>query len=208
MRLSLYLSEAPIRIDLGALKNKLNKVFEKPYRSAGTLINNLNKEFKVNDIAFVVSTEPDEVDVINAHIYPDDLLINVIIGKNLLFLKPSGLVKKLIEALEHELIHREQLIRADGKLQGCKLASIDADNIDQYLSDKQEIMAYAAEIVTSFRNKGYKDNQIIDMLRSPKKWLTKTVKSRGHLEMYMDVFEKDSPVIKRLKKQIIRYLEK
>jgi hypothetical protein len=86
------------------------------------------------------------------------------------------------------------------------MENIDASNVDQYLSDKMEILAYAEQIVTTLRNENYSDSQIIDMIRNPKKWISKIVKSRSHLEMYMEVFKKDSYQVKRLKKQMIQYI--
>jgi hypothetical protein len=122
-------------------------------------------------------------------------------------LSNDELIKRLIETMEHELVHREQLIRSGGKSHTLSLEDIDDTNIDQYLADKPEIMTYAIQTVTTLRHEGYKDAQIIDMLRNPKKWDSKIVKSRSHLELYLTIFKKDSYQVKRLKKQIIQYME-
>jgi len=201
MKFKEYLSEAPIRIDLSNLRHRLDKAFNNY-----NLIDGLNKEFKRDDITFSSSNLHGEDDVVNAFTFPETLEIEVVIGVQLLGLTDKELMDRLVETLEHEMVHREQLKRSDGKAHSVSMETIDADNVDQYLSDKQEIMAYAIQIVTTLRNENYTDIQIIDMIRRPKNWANKIVKSRSHLEMYLDVFKKDSYQVKRLKKQMIQYI--
>jgi hypothetical protein len=198
-----YINESTIKINLSLLQHRIEKVFVKCPKKAG-LIDSLNREFKPDDIMFDMSQ--DRPDIIDGFTFPDTLEIDIYIGVELLELSNDELIKRLIEAMEHEIIHREQLKRSDGKSYTVSLENIDASNLDHYLSDKSEIMSYAAQIVTTLRHEGYKDSQIIDMLRNSTKWESKIVKSRSHLEIYLAVFKKDSYQIKRLKKQIIEYI--
>jgi hypothetical protein len=201
-----YLSEAPIIIDLPALKQRIEKIFNINPRNKMGLVDDLNKEFKPDDIDFTVLHVPGQDDTINAFIFPETLEISLEIGIKLLGLSNKELINRIIETLEHELVHKEQLKRSGGKAHTESMENIDASNVDQYLSDKMEIMAYAEQIVTTLRNENYSDSQIIDMIRNPKKWTSKIVKSRSHLEIYMEVFKKDIYQVKRLKKIMIQYI--
>lgn len=202
-----YINEAPIKIDISSLRDRLEKVFIKhPHNKMG-LLDDLNKEFKPDDIDFTISPDRMSADTMNAFTFPETLEISIEIGVNLLRLSNKEFINRVIETLEHELVHKQQLIRSGGKAFTTRLPEINPDNVEQYLADKGEIMSYAIQIVTTLRNEGYKDSQIIDMLRDQKKWTTKIVKSRSHLEMYLEVFKKDSYQVKRLKKQIVQYMQ-
>jgi hypothetical protein len=205
MKFNSFLTEAPIRIDLSILRSRLQTVFSKHPRNKMGLIDSLNKEFTPDDVDFTVSHE--RPDVIEAYTFPETLEISVEIGVELMSLSNKELINRLIEAMEHEFVHREQLIRSSGKAHTVSLEKIDADNVDQYLADKSEIMAYAIQTVTTLRNEGYKDSQIIDMLRNQEKWMNKITKSRSHLEIYLNIFKLNSYQVKRLKKQIVQYLQ-
>jgi len=201
MKFLTYLSEAPIRIDLQALRTRLERAFR-----SDDLIDGLNKEFKKDDITFSTSIDPGADDTINAFTFPETLEIDLTIGVKLFTLSDKELINNIIETMQHELVHKEQLRRSGGKSYTVSMENIDASNIDKYISDKAEIMAYAVQIVTTLRNENYSDNQILAMLKNPSKWENKIVKSRSHLELYMDIFKKNSYQIKRLKKQIVQYI--
>jgi len=207
-----YMTEAVIRTaNLDVIEDRIKKVFDslRTYNllQRCTLIPKaLQKEFIDMDLQFAPGYHsPDEI---LGFTFPDGV-ISIDIGVGRFSSKDDKLIGDLMGVLKHELVHREQLKKSSGhssdKAKG--MSSINAENIDTYLADKMELMAYAVQIVTLLRNEKYTDAQIIDMLRNPKKWIANIVKSESHLEIYMNIFDKNSATIKRLKKYIIEYLD-
>lgn len=220
MRFSEFILEAPIRIDLEPIRLRLQKVFDEHQNDRESLIEGLNQEFKSDVISFLVN--PKQKTDIDGYTYPDLLDIEIEIRKGYLsIVKDKTLLSRILEVMEHELVHRQQLLkhRATGRYYPQTSPGYDAEAIKnnddlaaiKYLSDKQEIMALAVQTVTTLRHEGYKDIQIIDMLRRPARWENKIRKSRSHLEAYMERFSTHGrphagDPFKRLAKYMIQYI--
>ncbi len=104
----------------------------------------------------------------------------------------------LREIVGHELIHRIQHERDQVK----RLKDMDSNNIQKYLSDKFEIMAYAFQAIEWFRNEGLNDKDILSLLQS-----NKPIKYRNFIiELYHTHFN-NHPILKIFYKYMYLYVK-
>lgn len=112
-------------------------------------------------------------------------------------------VKWLLFNLKHELVHRGQHLKVkDAKLANQVFQKSPKDQIE-YLSDKQEIMARAWEIVELFKLFNYTSDNIRQMIQSKK--LEKN--QNFTLRTYHELFTMDAWQMKLLYKYMYLYLE-
>jgi hypothetical protein len=110
---------------------------------------------------------------------------------------------ELMGIINHELVHRLQIERA----RITQLRQQDPSNLHEYLSDKYEIMAYAKQATHEISvTTGMPAKEIAEKLTSQNGQRELQPFSRC-LRVYLDEFEKDSPVRKRFLKTIIEYLQ-
>lgn len=113
------------------------------------------------------------------------------------------------EVLKHELIHRGQDLKVkDIKLRDKVMSQSDDWKIEKYLSNKQEVMAFAWQIVERFRIEGYSNIEIKNLLKSDSK---PKLSSSNILANYHYLFKKDikknKDVLKLLYKYMYMYLD-
>ena len=81
----------------------------------------------------------------------------------------STFERAFFNVLKHELIHRGQYIKISNKRIREKLNySKNPNKIDRYLNDKQEIMAYAWQIIEYYRLMGLSKEKILTVLKRPR----------------------------------------
>lgn len=102
-------------------------------------------------------------------------------------------------------IYEEQYIKSHNVKLRAEVHSKHYDDQIKYLSDKQEIMARAWEIIELFKLRNYSIEEIKNILKNGDIRLKYTVHP---LRVYHDWFDKDSSVIKLLYKYMYGYLEK
>lgn len=153
----------------------------------------LNHVFKSNNIKFIFKpSRKNDAETKNRiiFIYVGDKILYNFLNKNKQFINTIRVI------LSHELIHKEQQEKIDWSNYYHKISSIKG-NID----NKQEIMAYSNTVVKKLSIKlgGYK----LRML----KWLQKP-QSGVILEfdIYLNNFDKNHKVIKRLYKYMYEYI--
>lgn len=111
----------------------------------------------------------------------------------------------IIKIIGHELIHRKQMVQVEGiKLRNYIFDHENIKEIQKYLSNKQEVMARAWQIIEEFRYKGLNDNQILKILQTNKD--TRIVAYSPTLMIYLDFFNIKDNVFKVLYKYIYLYL--
>lgn len=122
----------------------------------------------------------------------------------------DNFIKTMKEVIGHELIHRIQYARK----KYIKLVSEDnKEYTAKYLANKDEIMSFAFQTIEWFRNEGLLDNEISNKLKKARNkdtWVDfekGKVYSMYFLDLYLNRFDKDSPVIKRYFKYMQEYLE-
>ena len=112
-------------------------------------------------------------------------------------------VKWLLFVLKHELVHRGQHLKVkDAKLRNEVFQKSPKDR-REYLSDKQEIMARAWEIIELFKLFNYQQDKIREILKS--KELEKY--QNFTLRVYHDEFTMKDWQLKLLYKYMYMYLE-
>src|SRR5574343_276224 len=112
----------------------------------------------------------------------------------------------LKDILNHELVHREQLIRSGNKATGDS-----PSQIFKYLGNKMELMAFAKSAVTQYRNLGHADAQILDLVRDPWHREKDGVPGRNESEAfwtYTEHFMPGDPEMKRFLSYMAKYLTK
>ena len=103
------------------------------------------------------------------------------------------------ETLEHELIHKKQnqlsTIQLKPKYKAHDL------KMQEYLSDKTEIMAYARSAIELYKAEGYSKEKINEILKNLdiKKYPNKI------LDGYLETFPRNGTVIKRLLSYVYQY---
>lgn len=112
-------------------------------------------------------------------------------------------VNIFMSSIKHELVHRNQMQRTREE----QFKDQDGDNIEKYLGDHREIMAYSAQaahelMVTS----GELPEKLINKLRTSQ-GIRQIVPWSDALGIYHDTFEHDSPIWKKFIKYLIAYLE-
>lgn len=158
-----------------------------------SLITVLNKEFKSHNIIFLnkkskFSAITDKNGSIR--IFVNDLLYDIFTNNYQKF-------RDVFESiLKHELIHREQSKRINWSKYDFK----NQENVKDYYSNKQEIMAYAKNIVDQLYRIYKTNNWVLDFLRHPKAGVS------SRFDTYIKLFKKDSNEIKRLYKYMYEYV--
>lgn len=127
----------------------------------------------------------------------------------------SNIKERLLDALEHEMIHMQQYRRRDFAVQRSYRSKSKDPNLSQaqeYLGNEDEIEAFAKNIASELIRKADKDGAI-DLLRMA----NKTAQFRdkvGHLLSpnlfgYLATWDFDSthPVIKKLLKKVYNYIQ-
>ena len=205
-----YLNKAIITIDNASYKHRISASLAKVHNnSRGAMFSILGNEFLKDKIYFTLLR--DDPETINGSIDKKTLEIFIEIGmSHVLFTPFHILTDSLTEIISHELVHREQLVRSKGRAKFEKLkGEVTKAKVKKYSANKQEIMAYANQTVLSLGHEGFTDEEIIDMCKNPRKWLSRLENSRTHLDIYLvDYFRDDSSVANRFKKAVVAYLEK
>jgi hypothetical protein len=107
-----------------------------------------------------------------------------------------------IKAISHELIHRIQVIEiSDLKIKRA-LANNKKEDFEYY-STKQELMAYAWEILEELRFSGLTDNEIEKKFKT----LNFTVMHSNILNKYLKLYDNHPKVLQQLYKYIYMYIE-
>jgi hypothetical protein len=205
-----YIIESVITIDNKFLKNRiLSSLSKVPANSRGAMFLVLGHEFLKDKIYFsLLKNSPETID---GYIDKKTLEIFIEIGRSHVLFTPFPiLADNLVEIISHELVHRTQLERSEGKARFERLeGEVTKAKVKKYSANTQEIMAYAYQSVLSLRHEGFTDEEIINMCKNPKKWLDRLEDSRTHLDIYLvDYFRDDSAEANRFKKYIVAYLEK
>jgi hypothetical protein len=105
--------------------------------------------------------------------------------------------------IEHELVHKEQLVRSELHAQGD-----DPHNVVQYLSNPSEIMAMAKQAVNQFLDLKYTPDQILLLLRAPWKDINHAP-GRGESDVfwnYTEWFDGKDPVFQKFVRYMTDYL--
>jgi len=205
-----YINEAVIGTYIKNLKQDLHTALVKvPINSRGSMFYILNKYFDKDKINFKLSRKNKEG--IEGYIDPETLKIDIEIGiVHVLFTEISMLVQHLSEVITHELIHRDQISKSNKKASLYKMSGNDTKaKAKEYLANKYEIMAYAAQTVLALRHEGFDDESIISMCKDPEAWYDRLLNSRAHIDIYLiDFFKATDPTAKKFKKYVVEYLEK
>lgn len=114
----------------------------------------------------------------------------------------QNFVDDIIHLVGHELIHRKQFLKMNYTNQ---TNSYTFNNKKKYLSNKQEIMAYAWQIINSFRLHGALDTDIKKILKTNSN--IKFQLGEKPLQDYHDCFTFNDNELKRLYKYMYEYLE-
>jgi len=215
-----YLLEYIIKPEeyINSIEDKINSSYRKAFtkdRELGRICRELTNIFTSNRIVFIPektialgneeftfyginkgSTLPDKKGTIG--IFCNYNILDCVNNRNFF----NGFKKWFLFVCKHELVHRGQALQIeDAKLRASVLKK-DFDDQIQYLSDKQEIMARAWEIVELFRFQNYSDKQILNLLKkdSIEKFQVRTLK------VYHEYFDMSDSVMKLLYKYMYWYL--
>lgn len=112
----------------------------------------------------------------------------------------------LLAVINHELIHREQMLRRN--VGERKKIFTHKEKNEKYLSDKNEIMAFSQTIVWDFLLHGIEPNEILDIINHPEYYKDDILIYSSILYSYLDKFEKNSPTIKLLYRYMYEIIEK
>jgi hypothetical protein len=179
------------RLDLNEIQRSLNKVLE------------------FDKILFKYSPVNNERFITTGGINIKSQLIFIFYFSNLLTIANSeenfnNFILQFKEILGHELIHREQSLRIENEeIRNKMLTKSKADN-KKYLGSKQEIMAYAWQIIYSFKLTGKSSSTIANILKADN--IVK-FKFNGMLKEYHKNFEINEDPLKLLYKYMYMYLE-
>ncbi len=196
---------------------ELNSILEIFHINKPLLLNNINDFNNFSNtiqdlldkhkIKFIYSGEASDKSFISLASYNDtsDTII-LFYSKKITGLNSSNykiFLKEIQTLLGHELIHREQSIRNKQKETWEKNNTQD---IEKYLKDKREIMAYAWQFINTFRMSSISDENIKKILRTDSQ--IKFDIGGNLFKKYHILFNIDNPVLKRLYKYMYQYLEK
>jgi hypothetical protein len=113
-------------------------------------------------------------------------------------------MKSFKKMLQHEVIHRDQMIRIANDKIIPKVFNYSNEDLIKYYSNKQEIMSYAWQIVYDFKIRG-KSIPVIKELLSKNSWIA--AHSSKIYQEYLRLFAKNSGTMKLLYKYMYQYLE-
>ena len=182
------------------------------------LCTDLNFHFKNNKIKFFADKEiditnkkffkyginkgatlPDKFGTIG--IYCNELSLNIFKSDKIF----NKFKEVLTVCLKHELIHRGQVLKIkDTDIRYEVLKKNYDEDIIKYLSDKQEIMAFAWELTELLRIKGLKDKEILNLMQKDIPQLRRTSEIAN---VYFDYFSIKDAQIKLLYKYVYMYLD-
>jgi hypothetical protein len=112
-------------------------------------------------------------------------------------------VKNVIRIIGHELIHRNQIFEIENQELRNYIFDFPKETV-KYLSNKQEMMSRAWQIIEEFRYNGLTDKQIANILRSNKD--TRLVAYSTTFMYYLEFFNIKDPIFKKLWKYAYSYL--
>lgn len=112
-----------------------------------------------------------------------------------------------LDIVGHEIVHRLQINRIKEKEILNILSTKEIENQKEFLSNKQEMMAYAWQIIQEFRALNYNDNEILKVIKADWKYTMSALLPRIYF-IYLNVFQfnKENKVLKRLHKYMYEYL--
>jgi len=111
----------------------------------------------------------------------------------------------IADALVHETLHMSQAKARNYKKVGSKSKytyKVDNIEIGSYLAHDDEIEAFALNIALVLKDHFHTQQERFQFLKRPKKGVI----ADAHLDQYIDVFGLGHPVVKRLLKKIVGYL--
>lgn len=201
------LSEAVIKVE--AYDKLLNSFFKKCESSIKgknisleSIVKTLNKEFSFLKIIFQVDSKLKEEEGGTDDDKYNTIYIFLIPKSNLSFYEyEDKYINFLISIIHHELIHRNQAIRMKDQEIISYIFGQETEDIKEYLQKKDEIMSFAFMIIEDSRAHGWSDDKILKYLKS-------YVNPSRIFNSYLDIFDKDSDVIKTLVKYMYQYLQK
>ena len=206
--LILYEAVINVSVELGNIADLLYDVKNIliPITSIDTFINILNGQFQNKKILFKYNYRlPEDIFTSLNTFNKKTSEIIVYIGPKIHLLNGSNfqeLINDLLHLIGHELIHREQFLRMDYIKNIESYAFTDKK---KYLSNKQEIMAYAWQIINSFRLHGALDSDIQKILKTNSN--IKFQLGGKVLADYHDLFTIDDKELKLLYRYMYLYSE-
>jgi hypothetical protein len=105
--------------------------------------------------------------------------------------------KSLLDTIRHESVHVQQISKASGNIKDVDDVET-MDGYKRYMSNKQELMAYARTIIDEMTPK-YSHQQMLQALRSGR--LPNSI-----FQGYVQMFRGDEEVLNRLRKYLYQYL--
>jgi hypothetical protein len=135
--------------------------------------------------------------------------INIYVNENLIKIQNKindsffdFFIKNVVRIIGHELIHRHQgFVIANEKLKRYIMDHSQLDGI-KYLSNPQEMMSRAWQILEEFRYNGQSENQIKHLLSN----IEKAYKYSSTLIEYFTIFDYDKKENKEMFKQLQKYI--
>lgn len=220
----LFLTEAPISIPTVNLRHGIiNAIRSITKRTDKDAIASFNKEFGPQGISFHIIEPKNAVEQsfaeatrslgadFNDHtgrirIFVSPKVSDIVVNRDLQEL----FVDRTVTSLKHELVHREQAIRAFG---AAKRRSQQIEPFrpmpaeptpQQYLSDPHEIGAFANDVIEQLEQYGFDKDAIIHLMKQP--LISKLGNYSARLNDAIHHLGRNDPAIKRLKKTIIQIL--
>ena len=196
-----HVYEGVIFVDSKSYIERIDKVNIKRFNMTclNDVLSFLNSEFNIMDVYFkAVSSKT----VMDAKTNLKSGVITIMISKELFYNKISSdykwFLKKFKRILDHELIHRVQ----GQKINFNKIKPLhqDTNDIEKYLSNKQEIMSYAKNIIEDLLRKQGTPEKVLKLLQNPPLNINKDLKN------YLLNFELGSKTMKKLYKYMYEYL--
>ncbi len=140
--------------------------------------------------------------------------INVYVNDNLLKIQEKDkveffnfFVKNIIRIIGHELIHRHQgFLIANQKLKTYIMDHSELDTI-KYLSNKQEMMCRAWQILEEFRYSGLDENQIKNLISNIKDGFRYSYTLYDYLVIFDFNKKENKEIFKQLQKYIYQYYD-
>lgn len=113
----------------------------------------------------------------------------------------------LDRVLSHELVHQEQLKRVNWKnvKNVALMDSMNIKDLKKYLSDKQEIMAFAKQTSVEFLQHELTFEEILSALKNPSK-NPAIIELSTIMSLYMDTFETTEKEWKLYMKYVYQYI--
>jgi len=210
MRFNQYLSERTqssinrkdIESHINKQKNKyINKTVS--IKDVITLLKSSVKQFDVKIFTKAVKTTGRNNIVFSGDFEDESINITVFYDGNSIVINDDNwntIVKEFPIVIEHESIHIQQEIDRD-YVMNRRVKS--GNKTEKYLSDSDEIEAFANDISIQLLNKNNKNNSISIL----KKLDSKEIKKYYPLDLYINTFGRKHKIVKTLLKKIISIIE-